>query len=262
MKKQYINLAPSPAPLIEALRDIGYSIETAIADLIDNSITAKACKIDVKFGWDEGAPWLAIVDDGCGMSRSELINAMRFGSMHPLSARSLDDLGRFGLGMKTSSFSQCRHFIVLSKKDDMVSCFEWDLDLISKEDNTEWMLGILDSDSVNQRVMLKSLFQKHIKNKKSGTIVLWQKIDRFEETGPKEMREKKFNAFMDDTRKHLALVFHRFLSPETVKKKLIISMNDNELSEFNPFNPRFLATQELPEQQIFVNGEKIMQTVS
>ncbi|MFC1621244.1 ATP-binding protein [Candidatus Omnitrophota bacterium] len=258
MGKNYIDLAPSPAPLIEALRDIGYSIETAIADLIDNSITAKACKIDIKFGWDEGDPWLAIVDDGGGMSQKELFNAMRFGSMHPLSTRSPDDLGRFGLGMKTASFSQCRHFTVLTKKDNKVSCCEWDLDLMSEEGNTAWRLGILDIVSVNNKTVLSSIFQEYIKGVKSGTIVLWGKIDRFEEPGPLKIREKNFNALMNDARKHLELVFHRFISPETVKKKLIISMNNNELSEFNPFNPHFLATQELPEQQIFVEGEKII----
>src|SRR5689334_5625664 len=96
---KHIDIPPSPASLIEALRDIGYSIETAIADIIDNSITANALKIQIRFSWNSGGTWLAIIDDGDGMTDDELQNAMRFGSTNPLKNRAENDLGRFGLGM-------------------------------------------------------------------------------------------------------------------------------------------------------------------
>lgn len=95
---------PNPAAMIEALRDIGYSLEAAVADIIDNSITAHARNVHIRFGWERDQPWLAVVDDGHGMSETELVEAMRPGSRNPRDQRARDDLGRFGLGLKTASF--------------------------------------------------------------------------------------------------------------------------------------------------------------
>src|SRR5450759_3425989 len=100
-------LPPKPAAMIEALRDIGYSLEAAVADIIDNSLTAGAKTVHIRYGWEQEKPWVAIIDDGSGMSGTELVEAMRPGSRDPRELRSRDDLGRFGLGLKTASFSQC-----------------------------------------------------------------------------------------------------------------------------------------------------------
>jgi len=108
MKINHVDLAPSPAALMESLRDVGYTMETALADIVDNSIAATAKNINLRFAWNSGKPWLAVIDDGEGMSLDELIASMRFGCVSPLQNRTRDDLGRFGLGMKTASFSQCR----------------------------------------------------------------------------------------------------------------------------------------------------------
>src|ERR1043166_6394813 len=99
---------PCPAALIESLRSIGYNLPTAIADIIDNSITAHANNIDATLHWAGSDSWIRIDDDGDGMSEPELFEAMRPGSQNPLETRSSDDLGRFGLGLKTASFSQAR----------------------------------------------------------------------------------------------------------------------------------------------------------
>ena len=120
-KNKYIDISPSPSSLIESLRDIGYSMQTAVADIVDNSITARATEINLRFSWNSGNPWLGIIDNGYGMSRNELITAMRFGSISPTVERSKNDLGRFGLGLKTASFSQCRHLTVLSKKNGVIT---------------------------------------------------------------------------------------------------------------------------------------------
>jgi len=125
---KYIDdLRPDPASLIESMRDIGYSMETAVADLIDNSITAGASNIDIRFSWNDGDPWLAIVDDGYGMDSDELTNAMRLGSKNPLEERDKEDLGRYGLGLKTASFSQCRKLTVISKVGESIEGREWNL---------------------------------------------------------------------------------------------------------------------------------------
>ena len=109
-------LPPNPAAMIEALRDIGYSREAAVADILDNSITARAKSIHIRFGWLDEQPWLAVIDDGHGMSEAELVEAMRPGSRNPRHERAKDDLGRFGLGLKTASFSQCRCLTVVSRR--------------------------------------------------------------------------------------------------------------------------------------------------
>lgn len=254
----YINVPPSPAALIQSLRDIGYSIQTAIADIIDNSITAYSTNIQIRFSWNSGDSWLAIIDDGNGMTYEELVNAMRFGSKNSLESRAENDLGRFGLGMKTASFSQCRHLTVLSKKKKQISCCEWDLDEISKNNDSSWMLSVLNLEAIQQHKTLYPLYQKYLAGINSGTIVFWENIDRMYEDGLVKEKEKHFNSLIDDTREHLQLVFHRFLSPELGSKKILITMNGDELTASNPFNPQNLATQELEQQQIFINGNKII----
>lgn len=255
---RYIDLPPSPLALIESLRDVGYSMETAVADIIDNSITAGASRVWIRFSWNSDNPWLAIIDDGCGMSENELISAMRFGSKNPREPRSADDLGRFGLGMKTASFSQCRHLTLLSKKDELLSSFEWNLDQITGNSDSEWRLGVIDTNDIATYKPLSSLHDEYLLANESGTIVLWERFDRMDSQGSQEARERLFNSLMYDVRKHLELVFHRFLSYEPGKKRVVISMNGDELEAFNPFNPSNLATQELDEQRFSLEGEEIV----
>ena len=112
--KDYDIVNPGASAMIESLRAYGYSLNSAIADLLDNSITAHAKNIWIHMYWDGGNSWLSITDDGSGMDEKTLINAMRPGSQNPLDQRKEDDLGRFGLGLKTASFSQCRSLTVVS----------------------------------------------------------------------------------------------------------------------------------------------------
>ena len=138
-----VSLAPSPAALVESLRSIGYTIETALADIIDNSISARSSQIDIRFLWDEYTPWIAIIDNGHGMSPKELQNAMRFGSVSPTEERAKNDLGRFGLGLKTASISQCRNLIVCSKAAGRISACQWDLNKIAECKNDDWLLSLI-----------------------------------------------------------------------------------------------------------------------
>jgi len=255
--KRYINLPPNPSSFIESVRHFGYSMETAVADIIDNSITAKARHIDIRFAWDSGNPWLAIVDDGYGMTKDELVVAMRFGSRNPKLVRDSDDLGRFGIGLKTASLSQCRHLSVISKKSNEVSGCEWDIDKFESEENDKWPLGFITYDEIRVDNILFEIYRDLLENSKSGTIVLWKIFDRIEERGVASTRERYFNSLIDNTRKHLELVFHRFLNPDPGSKKITISMNGNLLEAFNPFNPRNIATQELTEQIFRIDNDQI-----
>lgn len=130
-----IELTPEPAILIESLRDIGYSFDSALADIIDNSITAHARDIAVFALPIEDSFKVAIIDDGNGLSRQELLHAMRLGSANPRGERAIGDLGRFGLGLKTASFSQCRRLTVVSRQNNETAAFTWDLDTVVKDNS-------------------------------------------------------------------------------------------------------------------------------
>ena len=75
------------------MRSFGYSLNTAISDLIDNSITAKASNVWIDFEWDDEKTWISISDDGIGMDEEKLKNAMKIGSQSPLLPREKNDLG-------------------------------------------------------------------------------------------------------------------------------------------------------------------------
>lgn len=125
-----IDLPPFAPILIESTRAIGYSLEAAIADIIDNSIAADASNVHVRF-FPVDEPYLAIIDDGCGMDDEEITQAMQYGSANPLEERSRKDLGRFGLGLKTASLSQCRQLTVVSKKGSHYVGRRWDIDFVN-----------------------------------------------------------------------------------------------------------------------------------
>lgn len=244
---EFIPVTPSAACLIESLRDIGYSMETAVADIIDNSITANSTAIKIDFSWNEGSPWVSISDNGHGMTEKELINAMRLGSQHPSNERAEKDLGRFGLGLKTASFSQCRQLTVISKKDNKVSGYEWDLEWIKNNPDSKWEIRVISTDDIMNSPFLNKVFTESLLLS-DGTIVLWRELDRFDKS------EKKLNSLVNQTRKHLELVFHRYLSPGAGKKGIEIRLNNAQLEAFNPFYTSHSATQELPSQSIHLEG--------
>ncbi len=235
--------------MIEALRDIGYSLEAAVADIIDNSITALASCISIRFGWMNDDPWIAICDDGMGMIQSELVEAMRPGSRSPLDTRTKDDLGRFGLGMKTASFSQCRCLTVVTRKAGVMSAMRWDLDEVSKRD--EW---ILLSVSGNEVAALPAIDLLGL----DGTFVLWQKLDRLDLGALGVKAHGILNERMELVRHHLAIVFHRFLLGEPGRKKIKISINNNEIESFDPFNERSFATNPLQEERVRIDGDYVV----
>jgi hypothetical protein len=246
-----------PSALLESLRSIGYTLDTALADIIDNSITAKAGCISIRFLWNNGKPWIAVCDDGFGMSRKELIEAMRFGFRSPSVKRDSDDLGRFGLGMKTASISQCRHMTVVSKKAGTTSACEWNLDAMVSDGASEWNACILNTDSLPKDGILTDLIAKHLAHNKSGSIVFWQNLD-VSLGDPKESSgEKRFSAHMDSARKHLELFFHRFLASPLKQRRVAINFNDATLEACNPFGSSIPARQELPAERIRMEGQVV-----
>jgi hypothetical protein len=230
---------PNIKNFIKSLRDIGYSFEVAVADLIDNSIAARASNIKIYTVAKPGMIF-GMLDDGTGMSELELVEAMRLASKSPDEKRGKDDLGRFGLGLKTASFSQCKKLTVLSKKDDTLSVRQWDLDYISQ--NNEWLL--LTPDDYGSLPLIEKLNQL-----KSGTLVVWENLDR--------CQQEKFSDYTQDLRRHLALVFHRFLETGERFNILKISVNKIPILPFNPFNVSHPATQQISPEKIKIFGSII-----
>lgn len=245
-----VHLPPKAAALSESMRDLGYSLETAVADIIDNSISAGASNINILFDIHGANKKLGIIDDGNGMTDAELIESMRCGTKGPNSERGVYDLGRFGLGLKTASFSQCTKLTVITKKNDLISGAVWDLVLISLRD--EWIIGSLDMDEIQSIPYVEFLGE-------NGTLVLWENLDRLTESETDFINESLFYNKINLVEKHLSLVFHRFLSGEAHKqKKVNISINNHPISYFDPFCSSNNALQILQKEIIRINGEKII----
>lgn len=225
-----IRAAPSASSLIESMRDLGYSLETALADVIDNSITAGASVVDIRV--DSGShPRIAVIDNGCGMQWEQLIEAMRPGSRSPLEARAPADLGRFGLGLKTASFSQCRRLTVVTRQNGETHAAIWDLQHVAAAD--DWELQV-PSDTAN--IPWMDCLPE------TGTLVLWEDLDRLIENQDSHRSLQHFIDRVDDARSHLELVFHRFLSGEPGHRKTVIRLNDRPLEGRDPFHQGHPAT--------------------
>ncbi len=158
---KYTDTPPYAPTLMESTRAIGYLIESAIADIIDNSIAANATTVDIDF-FPIGEAYISILDNGYGMNETELINAMKYGSQDPLQKRDEVDLGRYGLGMKTASLSQCRILTVISKKNGSVSAAQWNLDHIKSAGT--WSLILLDESDIARACSHKKSIKNHCKH--------------------------------------------------------------------------------------------------
>lgn len=238
-----VSLPPYAPVLLESMRAVGYDASAAVADIIDNSITAGAKHVQIRF--DPGIPKaIAIVDDGHGMNEEELLQAMRHGSRSPCDNRAATDLGRFGLGLKTASMSQCRRLVVVTKRDGVTSGMAWDLDLVAE--SKDWLVAILDDGEIS-RVPFASLLE----DAGSGTLVVWEKLDRLAADDPGD--GSILSGRMDQVGKHLALVFHRLLSGPS---PLRIGINSNAIEPIDPFLES-LGSDQGPEESIYVDDHKI-----
>lgn len=230
-------VAPRPAALIESLRSFGYTPATAIADLIDNCITAAATNVAVNFKWAGRDSQITILDDGTGMSEDTLRDAMRPGSSNPLDHRSKGDLGRFGLGLKTASFSQARSLTVATKRKnaDAVAIRRWDLDYVGSQNR--WSLLKSPPNGVEAELA-------RLTPMTSGTLVLWNGLDRIidDRAAEDERAQAAFFGTVDRVKEHLEMVFHRFLA----KEKLHITVNGQPCDAWDPFMLGLGLTELLP----------------
>lgn len=243
-----LEVPPYAPAFIESMRAVGYSLESAISDLVDNSISAGATSVSIQFR-PLDTPYVAVLDNGRGMTPLELTEAMRHGGRSPLEERHPNDLGRFGLGLKTASLSQCRNLTVVSYRGGKLSARSWELDLVEKR--KAWVLRIPDSDAEIRALphVDELVRQKH------GTLVIWRDLDRL--AAGEASLERALDSKMDHVREHLAETFHRYLSGETGLTKLKIDINSNPVLPVDVFLASHKATQPLYEEVFSVNGHEI-----
>jgi hypothetical protein len=212
---------PSPKSTINSYRSFGYNLSTAIADIIDNSISANAKEIHIEYKWNGQDSFISILDNGDGMNGEELVLAMTPGSKDPEENRAENDLGRFGMGLKTASFSQCKRLTCISKKAGYATIKRcWDIDFVNKEN--EWCL----LDSVSDETFLDKI-------ENSGTLVLWEKLDRIvgkADTNNESVKNSFYQEMMH-VKQHLSLVFHKFIE----NKRITITFQNEKLEPNNPF---------------------------
>ncbi len=216
---------PTADILMVSMRAMGYTFESAIADIVDNSVSAGAKNIWLRFPIDPMGCYVAICDDGYGMDRDELFDAMKYGSEQKRDCRKEDDLGRFGLGLKAASLSQCRRLTVASKKDGVVSAYIWDLDVIL--DKKDWFMVECTQDEI---VAIKQI--EWLDSVDTGTIVVWEKFDLIEKSSGNVYSE--LNKYQEITADYLSLIFHRYIN-KTGNDKISIKVNNYVLKGLDPF---------------------------
>jgi hypothetical protein len=249
-------MIPSARRLMESLRDIGYDLSAAVADLVDNSLDANAENVRVDVGHDLDGGWIRIADDGTGMTERRLDEAMRYGSSR---AYGPTDLGHFGLGLKTASLSQGRRLTVATRSTvrGPIRIRRWDLDRVARTDS--WHLERLtwrDSPTVLVDPLVGT----------AGTVVLWERLDRV--LGARrpggEAAVRRLETVVHEVTEHLGMVFHRFLSGEAPGPPLAIQVAGVDIPPWDPFArteplTRTLASQSLPFEHGGVRHELIVQ---
>lgn len=238
--------------LVESTRSMGYTFESALADIVDNSIGNGATHIDIRFS-SISPRYIAILDDGCGMTLDELLIAMRYGSKNVNEVRSQSDLGRFGLGLKTASLSQCRRLTVISKKNNIISAASWDLDFIIE--NKDWSLKIYDYNEI-YRLYNKSIpnIIDKLNSYITGTIVIWEVFDKMLEGT--DDKGQLFDEKISNARSHLELIYHNFLDKSS-KNPVEIKFNSRALTAKDPFLTHHPGTQPLAEEIIDLGGNNV-----
>ena len=219
---------PSASRLISSMRDLGYEFSDAVAEIVDNSIQAGANVIQVNLQFDGHDSYLTVLDNGVGMTPAQIREAMRFGSMRDYEQ---DDLGKFGLGLKTSSLSQCDSLTVSSRnsqKKVQIHSYSWDIDHINRVD--QWEILPVDVDELLNPVV------EHL-DSTTGTAVTWERLNRllnFQDPAGGRA-ENDFKRLIQELKISLGATFHRYLTGEQRSKKAMIFVNGDLVESWDPF---------------------------
>ncbi len=237
-------LLPDPERIVNGLRDTGYNFNTAIADIVDNSISANAKDVYIDITLDPDLKVnVYISDNGCGMDLDGLKNAMKYGSSERAEKNSL---GKFGLGLKTASTAFCRRFAVISRNetDSTLRKVQWDLDYIAN--NRSWLLQFPEIEEDEEMLLERTAGNGH------GTLVVWDKVDRLlRDYKTRSNAEKALRKQIDTLCAHLSMVYQRFLDVDDTRASNVnIYVNENKLSSWDPFCSKESQTQVLQEENV------------
>ncbi len=241
-------VVPSAKRMVRSLRDMGYEFAAAVADLIDNSIEAKANTVRVTVEWEGASSYVLIADNGEGMRPEQLQEALRFGSERDYEDT---DLGKFGLGLKTASLSQCLRLTVATRwnpnrADILAYC--WDVAHIEATNRWE-ILSVKAADLPTQARL-------HLKET-PGTVVIWEHLDRLigYRNPDGEHARKQLLSMARELEEHAAMVFHRFLSGEVRGKRFAVYVNENKVEPWDPFARKESKTQRRESRAFRLEGE-------
>lgn len=247
MSAEYTDLPPRASAVLRSLRAVGYDVPTAIADIIDNSLAAGASTVAVDMAFDGLNSFVRITDNGTGMDAAVLDMAMRLGSRHPDARRDTGDHGRFGLGLKTASFGQCRRLTVRSRAaSGEEQTRSWDLDHVEKLDAWALRHGPWDADS--------ELRLGHIPG--TGTTVLWEKLDRVVENPTHPSAHEDFDRKIAETVDHLGMVFHRLI--DATSSPVTITVNGRRVPGWDPLLSRHQSTREMAVTKLPIAGVQVL----
>ncbi|MFJ2153315.1 ATP-binding protein [Streptomyces microflavus] len=239
---------PAPVGMVASLSSLGYSLPDAVADLIDNSVSADACAVEIDFSWAGPESWMAITDDGRGMSEEGLVTAMTVAARGPATDRSRTDLGRYGVGLKSASFSQCRLLTVSTATAGDWVTRTWDLDIVEK--TGEWRL--LHTPSADTSAIL----QRVTAGRRRGTVVLWQRISGYRATSERDKKtQQQFYDEAERVRTHLGLVFARFLVGSSPLSVRVAGVN---VSPWDPFVTSNPSLRRLPPEPLPLDGHTVL----
>ncbi len=236
---------PGPA-LFESMRSVGYTVEAAVADIMDNSVAAGATTIEILIS-PSGPFQVAVLDNGNGMSRDEAIVAMTLAPMSPSRERNPDDLGRFGLGLKTASLSQCRTLTIVSKKHHELTALRWSLDYVIEVN--DWLLLELEEADVESLPGWQQL-----SDSETGTLVHWGDLDQLAITEGGSQTD--LDRVAQRVRDHVALVFHLFDGSDGVRC-VDLFINGSPIARIDPFMSHSQLTLKSTWESIFIEGEEV-----
>lgn len=247
-KYDTFELLPNAKMLLASLRSVGYTEETAIADIVDNSISSIATKVQLYFDWDNRR--IIIADNGVGMSKKELCDSMKIGSADPSTVREYNDLGRFGMGMKTASFSLGKKLLVITKQNRLDVNAEWDLEHVETTDKWEVVIHSTKEeqviiDSINEQVEFSQW--------DNGTVIILSMLDRLIDEKNPDKSKAKFYKTLKKIKLHLSMIFHRFIEEDGLE----IYVNGNRLAPWNPFVRCNPATMELPCEEFYDGNAEV-----
>lgn len=237
----FVDASPPASSHIETLRKVGYKFTTAIGDIVDNSIAAKAAKIEIFFLVSGDVPYLEIRDNGSGMTPDELVENMSIGCKDPLIEREPGDLGRFGSGLKTASFSQARKLTVITRAEGKgIAAASWDIDRVVEKNS--WCLEVLDKRDIDDLYP-----DAPSKLDETGAIVRWDKISAVVDDIHAPPADAQISSLLEDLHRYLGTYYHRFL---TGKGRCSISINGKAVEPLDPFMRDILGYQEGPSTEL------------